>query len=130
MGKEKETLTVRRHDRVRCEFSASILIDPDQAEQIVFSRAVGDIDGRLPIRIVDCSLGGLGLDVGVYLPKGSVLEVRDQERGCVFRVRVMRGAMKDRAPRYYLGTSFLDDASRAAVEVLLKDARTAGGEAA
>ncbi len=119
MPKEKERLAVRRHSRRECDLAARLCIDDLHEAQVVFSNAVAEADGSLPLRIVDCSEGGLGLRSPVYVPRGAqvVVEVTldgaDKSVQHRIQLRVQRSVMVDREPAYYLGTSLVDQAAAA-----------------
>ena len=119
MPKEREKLAVRRHNRRECDLAARLSVADHHEAQVVFSNSVAEADGSLPLRIVDCSEGGLGLRAPVYVPRGShvVVDITVERAGKPVRhqvqLRVQRARMVDRAPAYYLGTSLVDQAEAA-----------------
>lgn len=129
---ENNELVVRQHERYACELPARVRVAAENAGQVVLSRSVGDGNGCINATIVDCSTGGLGLRMPVYLPRGCRVDV--QVPGApgqpdVFRgvVRVQRATMLERTPTYYLGGSLLRDSAGGEVARLLAHARAAGG---
>lgn len=143
MASERERLAVRRHNRRECNLAAQLCVDGVHDAQVVFSNAVAETDGSVPLRIVDCSEGGLGLRSPVYVPRGAhvVVSVTLNNDGATghhkIALRVQRSAMVDREPAYYLGTSLVDQAAATpAVSALLaaigtgSDARDGSGAAA
>ena len=127
MKKEAEQLIVRRHSRIECDIEGQLRIAEDDAQQIVFSRSITNADGSVGVRVVDCSQGGLGLESSVYLPHGShvIVEIdpgniEGVQKILTFHLRVQRGSMVARSPRYYIGTLFLaEGTSDQAIEQLM-----------
>ncbi len=140
MGKQNDHLTVRRHDRWGCDINGSLSVDDIHGEQVVFSRAVTESGGGVPVRIVDCSRGGLGLHCSVYLPRGTrvIVEFTETETPGedknTLHLRVQRGSMIDRTPSYYIGTSVIDQADSvqplAKLIAMAEQSDGAAGEAA
>ena len=127
MNKKAEQLIVRRHSRIECDIQCRLHIDEDHTEQIVLSRSVTHADGSVAVRVVDCSQGGLGIESAVYLPHGSHVVVQIDpdnidglQKTTTFHLRVQRGEMIARSPRYYMGTSLLERGStKEAIDQLL-----------
>ena len=114
MPRDQEPLAVRRHDRRSCDLPGRLRVAKGHAHQITFSDAVAEADGSVPLRVVDCGEGGLGLRGPFYLPRGAeatlTIDLTEQGRSVTreVRVRVQRTTMIARSPVYYLGTSFVD----------------------
>lgn len=114
MKRDPDQLVVRRHSRHECSLKGTARVGEAHAAQIVFSRAVVDGDGSIPVEIVDCSEGGIGLTTGVYLPRGADLRLSFRLPGPgapaehELHLRVRRSSMISRAPSYYLGTSHIE----------------------
>lgn len=74
--------------------------------------------------MVDCSPGGLGLQISVFLPRKcrAVIQIADFFRA---KLRVRRVVMADRQPSYYIGCSFEErsDEFDRAISDLLRRAR-------
>ena len=116
MSKQIDRCSVRRNDRWDCDLAGSLRVEDAHREQVVFSRAVAESGGGVPIRIIDCSQGGLGLRASVYLPRGTRVIVGFHVPGQTeqeLHLRVQRGAMVERTPGYYLGTSVVTTAGSA-----------------
>lgn len=129
--------SIRRNNRWDCDFAGLLRVEDVHREQVVFSRAVTEGEGRIPIRIIDCSKGGLGLRSPVYLPRGTRVIIGFSvpgETGHELHLRVQRGAMVERTPGYYLGTSVVTtaDSAEAMASLLALAERDQGsvGEAA
>ena len=108
MSKQIDCCSIRRNNRWDCDLAGSLRVEDVHREQVVFSRTVVESGGIVPVRIIDCSEGGLGLRSSVYLPRGTEVIVGfcvPGEAGHELHLRVQRGAMVDRTPGYYLGTS-------------------------
>lgn len=111
-----DQLVVRRHSRLACNLDGSLRVGEAHSAQIAFSRTVVLGDGSVPVTIVDCSEGGLGIHTGVYLPKGTDLLVSFAIPGQAehqLHLRIRRSDMVARTPTYYLGTSFLEQSAEA-----------------
>ena len=127
MKKEAEQLIVRRHSRIKCDIEGQLRIAEDDAQQVVFSRSVTHADGSVGVRVVDCSQGGMGLESAVYLPRRSHVSVENNpgnidgvQKIWTFHLRVHRGSMLARSPRYYIGTLLLaEGTSDQAIEQLM-----------
>lgn len=140
MSKQTDCCSVRRNDRWDCDLVGTLRVDDAHSEQVVFSRAVADNNGALPIRIIDCSMGGLSLHSGVYLPRGTRVIVAFSTNGTPdepeheLHMRVQRGSMVERTPAYYHGLSVLDQAESvtplASLIALAEKADGSVGEAA
>lgn len=120
MSQTSDNLVVRQHERHACAFDVSLA---SRTENVVLAQAVGvgGVRGAtvsLSAALVDLSLGGLGLQSEVYLPKRSQVLVRLELPERVVEagesptlealVSVQRAVMSDRRPSYYLGTAFVD----------------------
>lgn len=104
-------LVVRQYQRHRCDLPAHISIEPEHAPLVRPAGAALDPAGLVRARVIDASLGGLGLRTGVFLPRTCRLRVRipDPAGGPPLLdalLIVQRTALTDRAPTYYLGASF------------------------
>ncbi|MFG0259304.1 MAG: PilZ domain-containing protein [Phycisphaerales bacterium JB041] len=115
MPRHQDQLAVRRHDRYSCDLPGRLRIAAGHEPQIAFSAGMAEADGSLPLRVIDCGDGGLGLHTPVYLPRGAeaTLSLALPSGGGeavthTVRVRVQRTSMVDRTPEYYLGTEFID----------------------
>lgn len=132
MSQQPERLIVRRHDRVECELRGAIRLCDEHSGQIAFSRAVVETDGSVSVRIVDCSLGGLGIDAAVFLPRGARFDVEFTLPGegsrSTLALRVQRCSMVDRTPRYYIGSSIPDSGADLALLERLLGAMSDAGE--
>jgi hypothetical protein len=134
-------LLVRQHQRYTCSLHAKVRVPPPDATQITFARAVGDGAGTINATVVDCSSGGLGLQMAVYLPRGCRVHVRvpagpgepDLFNG---ELRAQRVTMIDRNPTYYLGGAMVPssgtgvDSAANMVNRLLEHIRQTGGTGA
>lgn len=127
MEAQKTTLAVRQHVRYLCDLPAHAALELETAAIIKLSRSAVSADGRVPLRVVDLSRGGLGLASTIYFPPGAMLRLEISfpatdgvERLAVLPVVVRRTTMTDRTPSYYLGASFerLDTSQKAIVEEL------------
>jgi hypothetical protein len=129
-------MVVRHHDRFTCVLQATLAVAPEAAERVALSRSACDAEGRVAATVVDCSAGGIGLHLSVFIPRRCpvrlVVEVPSPS-GAVERVRlcarVQRAAMISRAPLYYIGAAFMDDEAGAAdsAERLIALVRGAAG---
>jgi hypothetical protein len=114
MPVQTSDLAVRRHERYGCDLAARFAVAATSADAVKLARSAGDGKGWVAGRVVDTSLGGLGLRSGLFFPNGCLLRVHLTIPGgnsaAAFEptVRVQRTTMLDRAPTYYLGTSFED----------------------
>lgn len=113
MSTQNDQLVVRQHERLLCTLRAHVRIADACAAQVSLARASGDASGTLDAQIVDCSRGGLGLQLPLFLPRAAQLLVRvkaDESCGIPGDIelltRVQRASMIDRTPTYYLGLSF------------------------
>lgn len=107
-------LSLRHHLRHDCDLSARLVVDTTHAETVVIARRARGADGAIPAKVVDCSLGGLGLECGVFFPKGCRLLViiqsdplREESFEGEFVARVQRVMMKGGEPSYRLGALFV-----------------------
>ena len=110
-------LTVRRHERLECCLSGYAQIAPGSTPAVRLARATAQVEG-IPVVLVDCSAGGLGLRCEAFLPRSCLVRVQASvptsqaaaggDRALDVLVRVQRVSMIDRRPTYYLGTSFHD----------------------
>lgn len=101
-------LLVRQHQRFTCSLHAKVRVAPEDAAQITLARSIGDGAGTVNATVVDCSSGGLGLQMSVYLPRGCRVHVRvpgKPGQADLFdgELRAQRVTMIDRTPTYYLG---------------------------
>lgn len=111
---EQTELAVRQHDRYRCDLCAEISVAPASAGAIRLSRAAPGSGGRVPVRVVDLSRGGVGLSSPVLFPQTCRLTLKlpvpqvagGGARTFELALRVQRATMTDRLPTYYIGTSF------------------------
>ncbi|MFN0011178.1 MAG: hypothetical protein ACKVS8_05975 [Phycisphaerales bacterium] len=133
MESKAEPNVVRQHERIQCRLAASVGVAQEMADRVVFSGLVcgsGRAGGTVVADLIDCSRGGLGLRMKVFVPKHTRLVVKAAcgpmgEPG-EFLVVAQRVKMLDRGPTYYVGASFPADANAAAaVEGLLVAARAA-----
>lgn len=117
MQLQNERLVVRHHERFPCDWRASVTLHPSQAGAIVPSKNIRSTDGSIVATVVDCSLGGLGLETRVFLPRNTRLRVKidtaatpsDPSTIRDLNLRVQRIVMIDRTPMYLLGTLFADN---------------------
>jgi len=86
--------------------------------RFVLARAAGNGTGVVPATVVDCSNGGMGLEVNYFFPRGAELLVRVEpatgvESGGWLEASgiVQRVTMLSRAPNYYIGLAFKGDRS-------------------
>lgn len=135
MSARPEQKVVRHHDRFTCVLPATLGVAPDAAERVALSRSACDAEGRVAATVVDCSAGGIGLHLSVFIPRRCPVQLVVEaasgsgtiERVCL-RARVQRAAMISRAPLYYIGAAFMDDdADAAAAERLIALVRGAAG---
>ncbi len=136
MPTKPEQAVVRHHDRFACSYPASVSIEEGHTQEVPLSRSATGVDGSVRATVVDCSSGGLGLHLGVYLPRTCQIELIVQipvagapPRPLKLRGRVQRVSMISRRPEYYLGAAFVTDDPGADVQVarLVEAARAAGG---
>lgn len=124
MGAGKADLSVRTHERLTCALPAEVWIAEESQESVRLAGSVRNADGALVLTVADCSAGGLGLQTGVYLPRGCRLRVKAVGRGpegpetIETTVIVRRATMTERTPSYYLGTSFLNAGAEEVVRLL------------
>src|SRR5262245_53740215 len=132
MAAHSSDLVVRRHERYGCDLAARALIAPEHAAAVRPARSVASGDGGIPVRVVDCSMGGFGLASTVFFPMTCRLIVTLTPPGAsapiVATLRVQRTQMSDRKPTYYIGGAF-EDASPEALKAVgaLLDALRASG---
>ncbi len=104
-----EQLVVRQHERRACSVAATVRLAPEHTSVVALARSVGDGTGVVPVNIVDVSNGGTGLELSIFLPRGSrvLVSVRLAD-GTPIDVpsRVQRVTMVSREPKYYLGLSY------------------------
>ena len=131
MQPQNEPQVVRQHERVQCQLAAVVGVAPEMEGRVVFSGTVcgtGRAGGTVGAEMIDCSRGGLGLKMRVFVPKHAKLVVRvacgtDGEPR-EFAVVAQRVKMLDRGPTYYVGASFPADANESGeVDALLTAAR-------
>lgn len=126
-------LSVRQHKRYQCDLASRVRLESADASAIRLSPAASPSPFQLESRVTDTSHGGLGLASPVYIPTGARLSVTmcidGHERQ--FQVRVQRVRMTDRAPTYYIGTSFIGTSADHAsgVNALLASCAKAEGAA-
>jgi hypothetical protein len=108
MSRHETDLAVRRHIRYACDFPASVTVAPVHARAVHLGRSVAGADGVVAARVVDCSLGGVGVRAGLFLPLTCALLVSFEVHGQKIEapVRIQRVTMCDRKPTYYLGAAF------------------------
>lgn len=138
MEPQTSQLFVREHERHHCRIGVDLWIVPEDEEAVTLARSVGSEARMVRGTMVDCSRGGFGLEVGVFLPRKCRVGMRIREEGeggaapasretlaYETRGRVQRVAMIDRKPTYYLGMAFIDDGGGRgeALECLLEFAR-------
>lgn len=118
MQTQPGVLVVRQSERHRCDIPARLVIDPAHAERVVLTKSARSADGSVAARVIDCSLGGLGIESSVFIPKGCRLIVvcvgdAAEEHGFAgeYISRVQRVLMLSRAPSYLIGTLHVRDAS-------------------
>ena len=92
-------------------------VEEQHAQRIsVAIQSPGCAGGEFDATLIDCSEGGLGLRSPVFIPKGCRLVIRIDpgDGGPIFEavVRVMRAAMVDRGPTYYLGSSLASETAQ------------------
>lgn len=131
MASASENLVVRQHERIECQFAGGVRVAPAQNQAIRIASNVVDASNCVPASVRDCSMGGVGLHTGVFLPKRSQLTLvlaigTDPDQSFALDLKVMRVVMLDRTPTYYLGAALVrpdDEASRAMLERLVSLAR-------
>jgi hypothetical protein len=132
MSRHETDLAVRRHIRYACDFPASVTVAPVHARAVRLGRSVAGTDGVVAARIVDCSLGGVGLHAGLFLPLTCALcttfEINGQKIEAL--VRIQRVTMCDRKPTYYLGAAFENPGDRLeeTMAALLEALRASGAK--
>ncbi|MGQ0627516.1 MAG: PilZ domain-containing protein [Phycisphaerales bacterium] len=114
MNQTDSTLVVRQHERHTCDVPARFSVDTAHHDRVTIAfQSTGMSTGDVPVRIIDCSAGGLGLRSPVYIPKTGRIRVQfelaDGGPPIDTILRVMRASMQDRTPSYYLGGAFTDD---------------------
>lgn len=138
-----ESLVVRQHERHTCRLSAAVSVSSESEVRVTLSRAAGNGTGVVPATVVDCSAGGIGLEMTVFFPRGAELSVRIQRptpatgeasaAGDAIELAgtVQRVEMLSRGPKYYLGMAFKGRRAPARSEVarVLEWARIGGDEA-
>lgn len=138
MQSKNEPQVVRQHERVQCQLAAVVGVAPEMEGRVVFSGSVcgtGRAGGTVGAEMIDCSRGGLGLKMKVFVPKHAKLVVRvacgPAGEAREFAVVAQRVKMLDRGPTYYVGASFPADGNAAGeVEALLTAAKATATEAA
>ncbi len=138
MPVENASLAVRQDERINCDLTAELSVAPVSAAAIRLSAAVANTEGVMITRVVDISLGGVGVRSTVYIPPWCRLQLRvtvDTPAGpkvLETTVRVQRAAMIDRRPSYYLGTSFESPSAelQALVRSFVESHRASGKRAA
>ncbi len=107
----QDNLAVRQYERYRCALHVGLVMSPQHADILRLSANVVDARNTVRAVITDCSLGGLGLNVGVFFPKRALIvmtHATDDGPAIELLLRVMRVQMVDREPTYYLGMSLAD----------------------
>ncbi len=135
---KSEPTVVRQHERVQCQLAAVVRIAPEMEARVVFSGTVcgtGRAGGTVGAEMIDCSRGGLGLKMKVFVPKHAKLVVRvacgPEGEQHDFAVVAQRVKMLDRGPTYYVGASFPGGANeQGLVDALIAAARATAAEAA
>jgi hypothetical protein len=116
MQDAQSNLSVRVYERHDCALPATVRVTDNDRGQLRLTGSALNASGFMPVTVIDCSTGGLGLDTTVFIPKCATLEVviaADSETGRPeFRgiVRARRVVMLDHTPKYFVGTSFEDAA--------------------
>ncbi len=138
MQSQNEPQVVRQHERVQCQLAAVVGVAPEMDGRVVFSGTVcgtGRAGGTVSAEMIDCSRGGLGLKIKVFVPKHARLVVRvacgPAGEPREFAVVAQRVKMLDRGPTYYVGASFPADTNAVSeVDALLTAARATAADAA
>jgi len=100
----------RQYKRHATKLEARIEPHPDHAEQLRLSFP----DSKAGLAVADVSLGGMGLLIGIMLPKGMRLTVHIEPSAVIcgqaltIRTAVRRCAMIDHKPTYRLGLQFIE----------------------
>ncbi|HNB58948.1 MAG TPA: PilZ domain-containing protein [Phycisphaerales bacterium] len=133
-------LIVRQHERYSCSMPARLRVIPDDAVQITLSRSAGDGSGWVACTLVDCSSGGLGVQLPVFFPRGARVQIQvlnpAPAQGAspeLFKgvARVQRVSMVDRTPTYYAGCLLVSGGSgMAQIRALLDFIRSSGAKRA
>ena len=130
-------LVVRQHERHTCSLPAHGGVDIAQTEQVNLAvQIAGGASGDFACTLTDVSHGGLGLRTAVFVPKTTRVQLRvalaDGGPPVEIALRVMRVAMVDRTPTFYLGTSFVQPQSAiaAALTRLIVAAQSQAGTTA
>ncbi len=133
MSTQNSDLAVRRHERYVCDLPAQLDVASASASAVRLSQAAVGTNGRVMVRVSDCSFGGLGLKSPVFLPLTSHIAVQLQipcEAGGSLSavLKVQRVMMTDRKPTYYLGGAFeaMTDQQRDAVAALMAALKASG----
>ncbi|MBC7773108.1 MAG: hypothetical protein H7210_11470 [Pyrinomonadaceae bacterium] len=118
MQSKSDRIRVRNHERHECALPVRLLVDPAFADLVPLSKKVRGPDGAIPAVLVDCGLGGLGIESGCLIPKGCQVRIRlvldtsaPGASHAEFTTRVQRVIMKGTDPKYFLGTVFVGDRS-------------------
>lgn len=108
MSQTGDQLVVRQHERFVCALPVDVTVTPDSPSRVTLSAKVGQGTGVVSASVVDCSVGGVGIESELYLPRLSRLRLRIAGNGGPIELEgtVQRVNMISRAPRYYLGVSF------------------------
>jgi len=107
-------LAVRLHERYACELPAHVSVSASSAAGVRLARSTVGATGKIPARVVDCSLGGVGIQSSVFFPMTCCMNLwltvpgssGNAGRDIELEVRLQRVTMLDRKPTYYLGGSF------------------------
>ncbi len=116
MAENPEQLIVRQFQRHDCSLPASLSIAEDSSDQVILSQSIIRSCGTIPVTIVDISLGGFGIELSIFIPKATQLNIQIFGLTCSLdsgsdqplleaSVCVQRIKMISREPSYYLGTS-------------------------
>ena len=122
-------LVVRQYERHRCDIALRASVDGAHAEQVgIALQTAGIGPGEFAGTLTDVSQGGLGLRTQLFIPKSAKvyisIETADNGLPILATLKVMRVAMIDRSPTYYLGTSFVEEGT-ALADVLARLVRAA-----
>lgn len=123
MSEPVQSTIVRADQRVTCDLVGLVRPGEAMGEHVVLSRAAGEGDGSLKVRVVDVSRGGLGFMSSVFVPRSAALDVEvTRPAGGTVKVpcRVQRVEMRDRGPSYFVGVSVSAE-NRAPIDTLMAE---------
>lgn len=110
-------LTIRQFNRLELDLPLILRVADEHAQQVMFSRTSGTVEGQVKGRAVDLSSGGLGAVTDWFLPRMCEGEVTvltngdgDEPGGVLMsqRVKVRRVSPTASGDTYALGLAFLD----------------------